>query len=84
MQFENPETAESYREMIRMSNSQNGGTANSFEQLTRNTNNQANQGATDYNQQKVMQTAPQGYSDKKQLSTVEEENASQCSDMTSI
>jgi len=31
-----------------------------------------------------MHTAPLGYSDKKQLSTVEEENASQCSDLTSL
>ena len=64
--------------MIEQANSLNQQT--SYEQLTRNSGNSTSQ--------KVLNTynggALLGHSDRKQLSTVEEENPSQCSDFTSF
>ena len=66
-----------YAELIRMNNDDNG-TMN-FEQLTRNTGNQSEE--KQGGQQNRYNNDFSDYG-KKQLSTVEEENASQCSDMT--
>jgi len=56
-----------------MSNSASSGI--NYDAMTRNTNKQC---------QSHRQASTVGYSDRKQLSTVEEENPSQCSDLTSV
>ena len=72
--YQSPEK-DAYGDIIRQQNSQNNQGVN-FDQLTRNTVNNGSQ--------LVLQGCAGNGSDRKQLSTVEEENASQCSDLTSL